>query len=37
VFAHRVVVNTRAALAARGADVSDRILEEILTQVEVPL
>jgi MoxR-like ATPase len=37
VFAHRVVVNTRAALAARGADVSDRILEEILTQVAVPL
>jgi MoxR-like ATPase len=37
VFAHRVVVNTRAALAARGADSSDRILEEILTQVEVPL
>ena len=37
VFAHRVVVNTRAALAARGADLSDRILEEILTQVEVPL
>jgi MoxR-like ATPase len=37
VFAHRVVVNTRAALAARGADVSERILEEILTQVEVPL
>jgi hypothetical protein len=32
-----VVVNTRAALAARGADSSDRILEEILTQVEVPL
>ena len=37
VFAHRVVVNTRAALAARGAGLSDRILEEILAQVEVPL
>ena len=37
VFAHRVVVNTRAALAARGADLSDRILEEVLTQVPVPL
>jgi MoxR-like ATPase len=37
VFAHRVVVNTRLALAQRTADVSDRILEEILTLVEVPL
>jgi MoxR-like ATPase len=37
VFAHRVVVNTRAALAQRTSDLSDRILEEILTQVEVPL
>jgi len=37
VFAHRVVVNTRAALTARGADLSDRILEEILTQTPVPL
>ncbi|MBM3745782.1 MAG: MoxR family ATPase [Acidobacteria bacterium] len=37
VFAHRVVVNTRAALAARGAELSDRILEEILARVAVPL
>ncbi len=37
VFAHRVVVNTRLALTNRTADVSDRILEEILTLVEVPL
>ncbi len=37
VFAHRVVVNTRAALTGRGVDLSDRILEEILTQVPVPL
>jgi MoxR-like ATPase len=37
VFAHRVVVNTRAALTGRGADLSDRILEEILKQVPVPL
>jgi len=37
VFAHRVVVNTRAALAQRTSDLSDRILEEILTLVEVPL
>jgi MoxR-like ATPase len=37
VFAHRVVVNTRLALTQRIADLSDRILEEILTLVEVPL
>jgi MoxR-like ATPase len=37
VFAHRVVVNTRLALTQRTADLSDRILEEILTLVEVPL
>lgn len=37
VFAHRVVINTRLALSQRTADVSDRILEEILTLVDVPL
>ncbi len=37
VFAHRVVVNNRLALSQRTADLSDRILEEILTLVEVPL
>ena len=37
VFAHRVVINTRVALAQRTSDLGDRILEEILTQVEVPL
>jgi MoxR-like ATPase len=37
IFAHRVVVNTRLALTQRTADLSDRILEEILTQIEVPL
>jgi len=37
VFAHRVVVSTRMALAQRTAEVSDRILEEILTLVDVPL
>ncbi len=37
VFAHRVVVSTRMALAQRTADVSDRILDEILTLVDVPL
>jgi MoxR-like ATPase len=37
VFAHRVVINTRLALTQRTADLSDRILEEILTHVDVPL
>ena len=37
IFAHRVVVNTRLALTQRAAGLSDRILEEILTLVEVPL
>ena len=37
IFAHRVVVNTRTALAPRRADVGERIIEEILSQVEVPL
>ena len=36
-FAHRVVVNTRTALAQRRADVGERIIEEILSQVDVPL
>ncbi len=37
VFAHRVVVNTRAALTQRTTEAADRILEEILTRVDVPL
>ncbi len=37
VFAHRVVVNTRVALSQRASDVADRILQEILTEIEVPL
>jgi MoxR-like ATPase len=37
VFAHRVVINSRLALVQRTADVSDRILEEILKLVDVPL
>jgi MoxR-like ATPase len=37
IFAHRVVVNTRATLVPRRADVGERIIEEILSQVEVPL
>jgi MoxR-like ATPase len=37
VFAHRVVINTRTTLAQRRADMGERIIEEILSQVEVPL
>ena len=37
IFAHRVVVNTRATLAPRRIDVAERIIEEILSRVEVPL
>jgi MoxR-like ATPase len=37
VFAHRVVINARVALAQRSLEAADRILEEILTQVDVPL
>jgi MoxR-like ATPase len=37
VFAHRVVINSRAALAQRRSDLGDRLIEEILTQIDVPL
>ena len=37
VFAHRVVVNTRIAMAQRSAEVAEKILGEILTLVDVPL
>lgn len=37
VFAHRVVVNPRVALLARGADAGERVLAEILASIEVPL
>jgi MoxR-like ATPase len=37
IFAHRVVVNTRSALNQRSSDLADRILQEILTLVDVPL
>jgi MoxR-like ATPase len=37
VFAHRAVVNTRASLAQRRADAGARIIEEILTLIDVPL
>jgi archaellin len=32
-----VVINTRVALAQRASDLGDRILEEILSGIEVPL
>lgn len=35
--AHRVVINTRTTLVQRRADMGERIIEEILSQVEVPL
>ena len=37
VFAHRVVINTRATLAQRRSDLAERVIEEILSQVDVPL
>lgn len=37
VFAHRVIVNTRAVLAQRGADMAERVLQDILTLVDVPI
>ncbi len=37
VFGHRVVVQPRSALGSRRAEAGDRILEEILTHVDVPL
>jgi MoxR-like ATPase len=37
IFAHRVVVNARAALSQRSSSLADRILQEILTLVDVPL
>ena len=37
VCAHRVVLNTRVGLVQRTAEAAERILEEILTKIEVPL
>jgi MoxR-like ATPase len=37
VFAHRVVVHSRAALAHRSTEAAEHILTEILTLVDVPL
>jgi MoxR-like ATPase len=37
VFAHRVVVNSRVTLTQRTSEWSERVLQEILTLVDVPL
>ena len=37
VFAHRVVLNQRASLVARSTEAAERVLNEILRQVEVPI
>ena len=36
-FGHRVVINTRTTLLDRRGDMGERIIHEILSQVEVPL
>jgi len=37
IFGHRVVVSTRASLTQRKSDLGERIIEEILQHVDVPL
>ena len=37
VFAHRIAINARTSLAQRSTELSERILQEILTLIEVPL
>jgi MoxR-like ATPase len=37
VFAHRVIINTRAVLAQRSTELAEKILQDILTLVDVPL
>jgi MoxR-like ATPase len=37
VFAHRVVVNARTSLSQRSSELGDRILQDILNKVDVPL
>src|SRR5438270_6673730 len=37
VCAHRIAINTRASLSQRNAEASERILQEILSLIEVPL
>ncbi|HVT93076.1 MAG TPA: MoxR family ATPase [Bryobacteraceae bacterium] len=37
VCAHRIAVNSRATLSARNGETAERILNDILTQIDVPL
>ena len=37
VCAHRIAINARASLSQRSTELSERILQEILTMIEVPL
>jgi len=37
VFAHRISINARASLSQRSTELSERVLQEILTLVDVPL
>lgn len=37
VCAHRIAINTRASLSQRNAEASERVLQDILSQIEVPL
>jgi MoxR-like ATPase len=37
VFSHRVVLNSRATLGPRRSDLGDRVIEQILSQIDVPL
>jgi MoxR-like ATPase len=37
VFAHRVVINARTGVGQRAANAAEKVLEEILTLVDVPL
>jgi MoxR-like ATPase len=37
VFAHRVILNTRASLTQRSTETAERILQDIMTLVDVPI
>ncbi len=37
IFAHRVVVNSRLSLASRSSDFAEKVIQEILTLIDVPL
>ncbi|MBC7924744.1 MAG: MoxR family ATPase [Bryobacteraceae bacterium] len=37
VFAHRVIINSRASLTQRSTDTAERILQDIMTLVDVPV